>query len=341
MRVEPLLDLEHELAATVAVDRGHREHRPLPRVGPDERAHALLALVLGNEVDLVQHEPARLLQQRRIVAAELRDDGPCVADRIGVRIERRDVDDMEQHARALQVAQELVAETCTVGRSFDEAGDVGDDEAAPVVDADDAEIRRECGERIVGDFGPRGRYRADERALAGVRHAEEAHVGQHPELEMQPPLLACFAGRRLARRPVRARLEVNVAETARAALRDAHLLQVGREIGDELAGVGVGDHRADGHAQHDVFGAAAVLVGAVTVLAVLRAMDARIAVFDQRVDVAIGDRDDAAAAPAVAAVGSAARHVLLAPERGRSVAAVAGDDVDVDFVDESHGAFRT
>ena len=101
-----------------------------------------------------------------------------------------------------------------------------------------------------------------------------------------------------------------------------------REVGDELAGVGVGDHRADRHAQHDVVGAAAVLVGAAAVLAALRAMDARVAVVDQRVDVAIGDREDAAAAAAVAAVGAAARHVFLAPERRGAVAAVAGDDFD-------------
>ena len=102
--------------------------------------------------------------------------------------------------------------------------------------------------------------------------------------------------------------------------------------------IGVGDHGADGHAQHDVLGAAAVLVGAAAVLAALGAMDARIAVVDQRVDVAVGDRVDAAAAAAVAAVGSAARNVFLAAERGDAVAAVAGDDLDRRFVEEFHGA---
>jgi hypothetical protein len=133
---------------------------------------------------------------------------------------------------------------------------------------------------------------------------------------------------------------MDVAEAALAAASDQRLLLVHGKIGDEFAGIGVRDHRADGHAQDDVVRAPAVLVGAVAVLAVLRAMNARIAVFDERVDVAIRERDDAAAATAIAAVGPAARHVLLAAERRRSVAAVAGDDVDVDFVDESHGAFR-
>src|SRR5690606_40387443 len=61
-----------------------------------------------------------------------------------------------------------------------------------------------------------------------------------------------------------------------------------------------------------------------------------IAVVDQRVDVAIGDRVDAAAASAVAAVGAAARHVLLPPETDGAVAALAGVHFDTRFVDEFH-----
>ena len=41
----------------------------------------------------------------------------------------RQVDHVQQQARALQVAQELVAEAGAFGGAFDQAGDVGDDEA--------------------------------------------------------------------------------------------------------------------------------------------------------------------------------------------------------------------
>ena len=80
----------------------------------------------------------------------------------------------------------------------------------------------------------------------------------------------------------------------------------------------------------------AVAVRAAAVLAVPRAMDARVAIVDQRVDVAVGDRVDAAAAAAVAAVGPAARDELLAPEARAAVPAVAGVDFDHGFVDEFH-----
>ena len=75
--------------------------------------------------------------------------------------------------------RKLVAEARAVGGALDQARDVGDDEAAVRIGAHDAEIRRERRERIVGDLGPRGGHRADERALARVRHAEQPDVGEH------------------------------------------------------------------------------------------------------------------------------------------------------------------
>ena len=51
-------------------------------------------------------------------------------DRVGFRVERRDVDDVQQQAGAREVAQELVAEAGALGGAFDQPGNVGDDEAA-------------------------------------------------------------------------------------------------------------------------------------------------------------------------------------------------------------------
>ena len=315
----------------------------MPNTGSFQRSaltnalHARLALVFRHEVELVQHEPARLRGELRIVFLELLGDRARIGNRIGVRIGRRDVDEMQQQARALQVAQELVAEARAFGGAFDQSRNVGDDEAASFVGAHDAELRRERRERIVGDLGPRRRDRADQRRLAGVGQAEQADVGEHLELELQR------AAARLARRVCvwrGARLVLDLkcrlprpplpplATSARAASWSRSAIS--------SPGVGVGDHGADRHAQHDVVGAAAVLVRAAPVLAALGAMDARVAIVDQRVDVAIGDCVDAAAAAAVAAVGTAARDVFLAPERRDAVAAVAGDDFDQRFVEEFH-----
>ena len=58
------------------------------------------------------------------------------------------------------------------------------------------------------------------------------------------------------------------------------------------------------------------------------------AVIEEGVEVGVGDEVDRPAVAAVAAVRTAARHELLAPEAHGAAAAVAGRDVDVDFVDK-------
>ncbi len=70
--------------------------------------------------------------------------------------------------------------------------------------------------------------------------------------------------------------------------------------------------------------------------AVLRAVQARIAVVDQRIDVAIGDGVDGAATAAVAAVGAAERNEFFAAKARNAIATLAGNDFDGCFVDEFH-----
>ena len=68
----------------------------------------------------------------------------------------------------------------------------------------------------------------------------------------------------------------------------------------------------------DVVGALAIAVGAAAVLAVARLVQLGVAVVDQRIDVAVGDRPDAAALAAVAAVGTAERDGIFRAGRTRS-----------------------
>jgi hypothetical protein len=234
------------------------------------------------------------------------------------------------------VAQELVTEAGAFRRAFDQARDVGDDEALRMRHAHDAEVRMQGRERIVRDLRTRIRHGRDERRLAGVRHAQQAHVGQHLQFEAQLAAFAVLAVRLLARRAVGRRLEVDVAPAALAALGQQLDLFVLRQVGDDLAGDVVDDQGADRHAQVDVFGALAVAIGTAARLAVARRVDFGKAEVDQRVDVAVGDCVDRAAAAAVAAVRTAERAEFLAAERGAAVAAVAGDDFDACFVDKLH-----
>ena len=137
----PLRAARHALAG----DRGDRGRTAAPARAraPRQRVDARRIV---ERVDLVGRHELRLLEQRGIVERELAANRVEVLDRIAAR-RAGDVDEMNQHLRALDVTQELMAETVSFVRAFDQPGDVGDDEAALVAQRDDAEMRRERRER--------------------------------------------------------------------------------------------------------------------------------------------------------------------------------------------------
>src|SRR5437660_193028 len=151
-------------------------------------------------------------------------------------------------------------------------------------------------------------------------------------------MLAGLAGSRFSGRAVGARFEIDIAEAAFASPREQCDLLVHGQVGERFSGLRVRDHGAGGHAQHDVIGTFPAALGTAPALAVPSVVNAREAIFDEGIDVPVGDRVDAAAAAAVPAIGPSARHVLFAPEAHDAVAAVAGVDLDARFVDEFHGA---
>ena len=77
--------------------------------------------------------------------------------------------------------------------TFDDAGDVGDDELGRFIQPHDAEMRLQRGERIVGDLRLGRRDHTDERRLSGIRKSDESDVGHQLQFEFQPPFLAMLA----------------------------------------------------------------------------------------------------------------------------------------------------
>ena len=137
-----------------------------------------------NRVDLVGGDDLRLRRERRLKELQLATHRVEIVDRIAAA-RARDVDQVHEHLRALEVPQELMAEAQAAMRAFNQPGHVGDDEAAIVAQADDAEVRGQRGERVVRDLRTRGRDARDQRRLAGVREADEADVGEQLQLEPQ------------------------------------------------------------------------------------------------------------------------------------------------------------
>ena len=245
---------------------------------------------------------------------------------------------MQQQPRALQVPQEAVPQPGALGCPADQTRHVGHHEAAPVFHTHHAQIGVQRGERIVSHLRTGIGDLRDEGGLARVGHAQQAHVGQHLQLQLQPTLLARPARRGLARRAIGTALEMQVAQTAVTTLGQHNPLTMRGQVKKQLARVLVMDLRAHRHAQHDVVATLAVLVRAPAILAAACLVLAGIAEIDQRVDVAIGLGQDGTAPAAIAAIGPTIRDELLAAKRRRPVAAGPGDHLDPGLVDEFHGS---
>ena len=118
----------------------------IKNTGPFQRSRRTMSLARRSrflrlqQIDFVDHQPALLRGKVRGEFLELRDDGARILDRIRVWIRRRDVDQVQQHPRALQMLQEADAKARALGRAFDQAGDIGHDEAAPRAGADHAQV---------------------------------------------------------------------------------------------------------------------------------------------------------------------------------------------------------
>ena len=191
-------------------------------------------------------------------------------------------------------------------------------------------------ERIVRDPRPRVRDLGDEGRFAGVRHAQQADVGKHLELKSQKPLLARFALRRLPGRAVDAALEVKVPQATLSTPRQDFALAVANQIEQAFVGLSIMDFGTNRHAQDDVIRSSAVLVTAAPMLSTARPMQARIAVIHQGIDVAVGNGDHTAAAPAITTVRTALGDVFFATKARHAIATVAGNDLDSSLVNEFH-----
>src|SRR5271154_4963380 len=87
--VKPLHERVDQRPTTLTVNGRYAKNGALPAIRLDERSDPRLSALRRNEVELVQHQPARLFVERLIVAFELLDDRACFGHRIDRAIERR------------------------------------------------------------------------------------------------------------------------------------------------------------------------------------------------------------------------------------------------------------
>src|SRR5690606_26446127 len=201
---------------------------------------------------------------------------------------------------------------------------------------DDAQVRLERREGIVGDLGARAADGADEGALADVGKAEQAHVRHQLELEPQRLLLPGRAGLGPARGTLGGGGEVAVAPAAAATLGDDDALVGPRHFDERVAGLGVEHHRAERQPNFDVLARPAVAVLALAGGAGLGADDPNVLQVVQGRPARVTDQHDVATPAPIAPGGTAERKELLAPEGHAAVAAAARFHPQLTFVDEPH-----
>ncbi len=177
---------------------------------------------------------------------------------------------MYQQAAAVDMAQEVVAETGTLTRALDDARDVRHDEAHALVDIYDAEVGIERREVVIRDLRVRLGHHAQQRALAHVGKAHQSHVREQLQLEHDVVALAGQTRLGKARHLTRRRREVLVAPAAAPAAAEHIRLGIGHVL-DDLVCLRVADERPARDADHQILSGLAGLAAALAIHAVFGA----------------------------------------------------------------------
>src|SRR6266567_2071810 len=195
----------------------------------------------------------------------------------------------------------------------------------------DSEVRAERGERVIPDAWPRGTGDGQQARLTGVRFSDKRSLGDRFQLEVERALFPRLAFLRDARRLLRTRGKVCVAQAPAASAGDHHTVANSQEVRSEsIFRTHLSPRR---HGEDEVLAGLAMLAGAFAMTAALGSKMATLAEIEQRRHTLFGDQVDAASAATITTVGSAEWHELLAAERHDAVAAIPSLYPDVCFVD--------
>ena len=133
---------------------------------------------------------------------------------------------MQQHAAALDMAEETIAEANTLMRAFDQAWDIGKHEFT-TVGVDHAKLRVQRRKWVVGDLRFGRTHRGEKGRFAGIRQPDNAGIGDQFKPKPQRVFFARLAGIGIPRRAVGRTFEMRIAEAAIAAAQQHNLLRPG------------------------------------------------------------------------------------------------------------------
>ena len=174
-----------QLFGAFVAQRADPEDRSLPAQAIDDFLATLLRFVGQHQILLIQHQPALTIGQFRAEFLQFGHDCPGIVDRIAGTFQRRNIDDMPQQPGPLQMLEKLDAETGPIGCPLYEPRYIGNHETLLRTDIDDAEVRVQRREWIIGHLGSRRRDRANQRGLPRIRQTQQPDIGQHLHFEVQ------------------------------------------------------------------------------------------------------------------------------------------------------------
>ena len=163
--------------------------------------------------------------------------------------------------------QKLMAQASTLGSAFDQTGQVRHHKTLLRPHAHHTQVGVQGGEGIVGNAGARigdGRYQS---GFARIGHAQQAHIGQHLEFQLEAFALTGPARGFLARCTVDGAFKAHIAKATISALGDHDLLARLQQLIQHFARFGVANQGAHRHLEHDVVGRRAKHVRTHAVLA--------------------------------------------------------------------------
>jgi len=102
-----------------------------------------------------------------------------LCNRVDTLIEWSRVHDVQQQARTLQVAQELVTKPRPSAAPSIRPGKSANDKTLLWADANHAQIGMQCCERVVRDARTCIGNCSDESGLSGIGHAKQTNISEH------------------------------------------------------------------------------------------------------------------------------------------------------------------
>ena len=108
-----------ERFGALACQRGYLEHLTLPGQRLDDGRHPFVTLLVCQQIDLVKHQPARPGGKLGAETLQLVHDTSRRLTHVDRRIRRRQIDDVQQQSRSLQMLEETDPESGTLRRSLE------------------------------------------------------------------------------------------------------------------------------------------------------------------------------------------------------------------------------